>query len=85
MIQTYTPTHAGSLSERKPLYYMCDESQNTSSRARICPTGWAKDNGDASALVDVSDELNCDEFFSELPEAARQLPVNQWYFRGRTS
>ncbi|MFB7191408.1 hypothetical protein ACFC0C_40430 [Streptomyces sp. NPDC056178] len=45
-----------------PLYYMGDESQNTRSRARICPTGWAKDNGDASALVDVSDELNCDEF-----------------------
>ncbi|MFF0067177.1 hypothetical protein ACFYRC_37915 [Streptomyces sp. NPDC005279] len=62
MIQTYTPTHAGSLSARKPLYYMGDESQNTRSRARICPTGWAKDNGDASALVDVSDELNCDEF-----------------------
>jgi nicotinate phosphoribosyltransferase len=26
-----------------------------------------------------------DEFFSELPEAAMQLPVNQWRFRGRTS
>lgn len=25
------------------------------------------------------------ELFSELPEAARQLPVNQWHFRGRTS
>ncbi|MFB8128647.1 hypothetical protein [Streptomyces mirabilis] len=25
------------------------------------------------------------EFFSELPEAARQLPVDQWHFRGRTS
>ncbi|MFH8410559.1 hypothetical protein ACH4FX_38160 [Streptomyces sp. NPDC018019] len=41
---------------------MGDEAQNTRSRGRICPTGWAKENGDASALVDAADELNCDEF-----------------------
>ncbi|MCX5083992.1 hypothetical protein ACFC18_40195 [Streptomyces sp. NPDC056121] len=62
LIQTYNPTHPGSEAERKPLYYMGDESQNGRSRDRICPTGWAKDHGDASALVDATDELNCDEF-----------------------
>lgn len=59
-IRTRPPTRV--LSPRaSPLYYTGDQSQNTRSRARICPTGRAKDNGDASALVDVSDELNCDE------------------------
>ncbi|MGW1093077.1 diguanylate cyclase domain-containing protein [Streptomyces sp. NPDC002596] len=41
-------------------------------------TAWA---GPHAAI----DRLGGDEFFSELPEAARQLPVNQWHFRGRTS
>ncbi|MET8450232.1 hypothetical protein [Streptomyces sp. NPDC005209] len=62
LIQTYTPKHPGSLSALKPLYYMGDKAQNTRSRGRMCPTGWAKENGDASALVDAADELNCDEF-----------------------
>ncbi|MFF4013754.1 hypothetical protein [Streptomyces sp. NPDC001843] len=62
LIQTYTPKHPGSLSALKPLYYMGDEAQNSRSRNRICPTGWAKENGDASALVDAADALNCDEF-----------------------
>ncbi|WP_329432086.1 hypothetical protein OG564_03855 [Streptomyces sp. NBC_01280] len=62
LIQTYNPTHPGSEAERKPLYYMGDNDQNSRSRGRICPTGWAAENGDASALTDVADELNCDEF-----------------------
>jgi NADPH-dependent 2,4-dienoyl-CoA reductase/sulfur reductase-like enzyme len=33
----------------------------------------------------VEGDLDARGFFSELPEAARQLPVNQWHFRGRTS
>jgi hypothetical protein len=41
---------------------MGDSAQNSRSRNRICPTGWAAANGDASALVDAADTLNCDEF-----------------------
>lgn len=41
---------------------MGDSAQNTRSRGRLCPTGWAAQNGDASALVDAADTLNCDEF-----------------------
>ncbi|MFD5074411.1 hypothetical protein [Streptomyces sp. NPDC058371] len=62
LIQQSTPNHPGSESAQKPLYYMGDSAQNTRSRGRICPTGWAAENGDASALVDASDTLNCDEF-----------------------
>ncbi|MFH9735741.1 hypothetical protein [Streptomyces sp. NPDC017260] len=43
-------------------YYKGDEAQNNRSRNRICPTGWAANNGDASALADAADTLNCDEF-----------------------
>lgn len=46
----------------KPLYYMGDAAQNKKNRARMCPTGWAAENGDPSALDDANDELNCDEF-----------------------
>ncbi|MFF1760990.1 hypothetical protein [Streptomyces sp. NPDC058266] len=62
LIQKSTPKHPGSMQDQKPLYYMGDSAQNSRSRNRICPTGWAKENGDASALVDAADELNCDEF-----------------------
>ncbi|MFC5654277.1 hypothetical protein [Streptomyces nogalater] len=62
LIQKATPKHPGSMADQKPLYYMGDEAQNARSRNRICPTGWAADNGDASALVDAADTLNCDEF-----------------------
>lgn len=62
LIQKTVPSHPGSVQNRKPLYYMGDSAQNTRSRNRICPTGWAATNGDASALVDASDTLNCDEF-----------------------
>lgn len=37
---------------------------HTRSRGRICPTGWAADNGDPSAPVDAADQLNRDEFAS---------------------
>ncbi|MFF2302861.1 hypothetical protein ACFVVP_10205 [Streptomyces sp. NPDC058128] len=62
LIQRTTPHHPGSMADRKPLYYMGDSAQNSRSRNRICPTGWAATNGDASALVDAADALNCDEF-----------------------
>ncbi|ORT53694.1 hypothetical protein BKD26_37785 [Streptomyces sp. CB03238] len=62
LIQKATPKHPGSMADRKPLYYMGDSAQNSRSRNRICPTGWAAANGDASALVDAADTLNCDEF-----------------------
>ncbi|MGW6456851.1 hypothetical protein ACWF94_13165 [Streptomyces sp. NPDC055078] len=62
LIQTKLPNQAGSYTQEKPLYYMGDEAQNKRSRDRICPTGWAAANGDASALDDARDELNCDEF-----------------------
>ncbi|NED32234.1 hypothetical protein [Streptomyces sp. SID8499] len=62
LIQKAVPNHPGSVQDRTPLYYMGDSAQNTRSRNRICPTGWAATNGDASALVDASDTLNCDEF-----------------------
>ncbi|GDY68764.1 hypothetical protein SAV14893_081570 [Streptomyces avermitilis] len=58
------PNHSGSKSAQKPLYYMGDSAQNSRSRNRICSTGWAAENGDASALVDAADTLNCDEFAS---------------------
>ncbi|CAM5565368.1 hypothetical protein GCM10010256_73280 [Streptomyces coeruleorubidus] len=41
---------------------MGGSAQNTRSRNRVCSTGWAAANGDASALVDAADALNCDEF-----------------------
>ncbi|MEU5915232.1 hypothetical protein [Streptomyces sp. NPDC047141] len=62
LIQKATPKHPGSRTDRTPLHYMGDSAQNTRSRGRICPTGWAATNGDASALVDAADSLNCDEF-----------------------
>ncbi|MDI3390129.1 hypothetical protein QIS99_28645 [Streptomyces sp. B-S-A8] len=62
LIQKATPKHPGSMADQKPLYYMGDSAQNSRSRNRICPTGWAAANGDASALVDAADALNCDEF-----------------------
>ncbi|MGW4201019.1 hypothetical protein [Streptomyces sp. NPDC004726] len=62
LIQEFTPNHPGSESAQKPMYYMGDDTQNSRSRKRICPTGWAAGNGDPTALVDPIDELNCDEF-----------------------
>ncbi|WP_328876827.1 hypothetical protein [Streptomyces sp. NBC_00299] len=62
LIQKATPKHPGSMADQKPLYYMGDSAQNSRNRNRICPTGWAAANGDASALVDAADALNCDEF-----------------------
>jgi len=62
LIQKATPKHLGSMDDQKPLYYMGDSAQNSRNRNRICPTGWAAANGDASALVDAADALNCDEF-----------------------
>jgi hypothetical protein len=62
LIQKSAPKHPGSMQDQKLLYYMGDSAQNSRSRNRICPTGWAADNGDASALVDASDALNCDGF-----------------------
>lgn len=60
LIQTKLPNHAGA--KGKPLYYMGDTAQNSTNRGRICPTGWAAANGDANALDDAADKLNCDEF-----------------------
>ncbi|MEV0529853.1 hypothetical protein AB0I66_41195 [Streptomyces sp. NPDC050439] len=60
LVQTQLPNHAGA--KGKPLYYMGDSAQNSTSRGRICPTGWAAANGDASALNDAADKLNCDAF-----------------------
>ncbi|MFJ5731575.1 hypothetical protein [Streptomyces paradoxus] len=37
--------HPGSMADQEPLYYMGDSAQNTRSRNRICPTGWAAANG----------------------------------------
>ncbi|WP_328406343.1 hypothetical protein OHS70_38905 (plasmid) [Streptomyces sp. NBC_00390] len=62
LIQTMAPNHPGSKGYSKPLYYMGNKAQNDRNRGRMCPTGWAAANGDASALVDASDALNCDEF-----------------------
>lgn len=62
LIQTKVPNHPGSEDYDKPLYYMGDSAQNNKNRRRMCPTGWAKENGDESALDGASDELNCDEF-----------------------
>lgn len=63
LIQTMAPNQPGSQSAGKPLYYMGDNAQNARNRSRICgETGWAANNGDASALDDAEDELNCDEF-----------------------
>ncbi|WP_328665522.1 hypothetical protein OG905_00910 [Streptomyces sp. NBC_00322] len=62
LIQTVLPNHAGSEAQDKPLYYMGDSAQNTRNRDRICPDRWAAENGDASALDDATDKLNCDEF-----------------------
>jgi hypothetical protein len=50
------------MADQKPLYYMGDSAQNSRRRNRICPTGWAAANGDAYALVDAADALNCDKF-----------------------
>ncbi|WP_405889199.1 hypothetical protein OG427_00155 [Streptomyces sp. NBC_00133] len=62
LIQTMLPNHAGSESYGKPLYYMGNSDQNTTNRGRICPKRWAAASGDASALDDANDALNCDEF-----------------------
>ncbi|MGW7385963.1 hypothetical protein [Streptomyces sp. NPDC054794] len=62
LIQTVLPNHADSEPQDKPLYYMGDSAQNTRNRDRICPSNWAAENGDASALDDATDKLNCDEF-----------------------
>ncbi|MER5465460.1 hypothetical protein ABT010_33185 [Streptomyces sp. NPDC002668] len=62
LIQTMLPNHAGAESYSKPLYYMGNSDQNTTNRGRICPKAWAAANGDASALDDANDALNCDEF-----------------------
>ena len=62
LIQTMTPHQPGSQSADKPMYYMGDDRQQTRNRGRICKSGWAADNGDASALDDDLDTLNCDEF-----------------------
>lgn len=62
LVQTMAPNQPGSRSAGKPLYYMSDESQNSTNRRRICPTGWAAGNGHSSALDDANDQLNCDEF-----------------------
>lgn len=63
LVQELTPNHPGSKGQTKPLYYMGNTSQKNLNRGRICPTGWAKDNGDTSALNATGDTaLNCDEF-----------------------
>ena len=63
LVQTMTPNQPGSQSANKPLYYMGDKDQNSRNRGRICgESGWAADNGHASALDDAEDQLNCDEF-----------------------
>ncbi|CAL9326333.1 hypothetical protein SUDANB51_00514 [Streptomyces sp. enrichment culture] len=63
LIQTFSPRHPGSEATGQPLYYLGDSSQVSRNRGRMCPTGWASDNGDPSALDGPSDvALNCDEF-----------------------
>ncbi|KOG33059.1 Tat pathway signal protein [Streptomyces resistomycificus] len=63
LIQTFSPKHPGSKVTGQPLYYLSDTSQRDRNRGRMCPTGWAADNGDLSALDGSSDSiLNCDEF-----------------------
>ncbi|MFF7051720.1 Tat pathway signal protein [Streptomyces griseorubiginosus] len=63
LIQTFSPNHPGSKATGQPLYYLSDTSQRDKNRGRMCPTGWAADNGDLSALDGADDSiLNCDEF-----------------------
>ncbi|MFD4861642.1 hypothetical protein [Streptomyces atratus] len=62
LIQNVLPPKTGLDSADKPLYYMGDKGQNETNRNRICPSGWAAANGDASALDSATDALNCDEF-----------------------
>ncbi|MER6290908.1 Tat pathway signal protein [Streptomyces sviceus] len=63
LIQTFSPKHPGSKATGQPLYYLSDTSQRDKNRGRMCPTGWAADNGDLSALDGADDSiLNCDEF-----------------------
>ncbi|MGW0419784.1 golvesin C-terminal-like domain-containing protein [Streptomyces sp. NPDC003015] len=63
LIQTFSPKHPGSKATGQPLYYLSDTSQRNKNRGRMCPTSWAADNGDLSALDGADDSiLNCDEF-----------------------
>ncbi|MBX9394252.1 Tat pathway signal protein [Streptomyces sp. TRM72054] len=63
LIQTFSPKHPGSKATGQPLYYLSDTSQRDKNRSRMCPSSWAANNGDLSALDGPDDEiLNCDEF-----------------------
>ncbi|MFE2314900.1 hypothetical protein ACFXC8_17340 [Streptomyces sp. NPDC059441] len=63
LIQTFTPKSPGSKAVGTPLYYLGDTTKSDRNRDRMCPNGWAADNGDTSALDGPTDvRLNCDEF-----------------------
>lgn len=65
LIQNMTPNRPGNRyggTAGKPMYFMGDENQRDRSRRRICPSGWAVNNGDESALDESDPGLNCDEF-----------------------